>query len=120
MTKSIIARHVRIDTFKGNEQEWDDWSFSFKRTIRSMNVEAYRTMVEAEQSNDDMNELGLSNDLEMRSGELYDVLCQFCTGEALSVTKSVDDMEGMRACQKLFRKYNQKTMARGVRLLQPT
>ena len=28
--KPIVARLLRVDTFKGNLQEWDDWSFAFK------------------------------------------------------------------------------------------
>ena len=116
--KRIVARYVRVDTFKGGHTEWEDWSFAFKRTIRSMSIDAYKKMVEVERSTEDIEELTeLEPSLEQRSGELYDALCQFCTGEALSVIKSVDDMQGMRAWQKLFKKYNPKTMARGVRLL---
>ena len=39
------------------------------------------------------------------SGELYDVLCQFCTGEALGIVRATTDMQGFAAWQKLHRKY---------------
>ena len=85
----IVARNVRIETFKRNAQDWEDWSFTFKRTIRSMSVETCRTMVEVEKITDDLNELAdLTKAQKQRSGELYDVLCQFCTGEALSMIKT--------------------------------
>ena len=54
---------------------------------------------------------------EQRSGELYDILCQHCTGEALGVIRLVDDMKGFTAWVKLHQKYNPETMARGVRML---
>ena len=49
--------------------------------------------------------------------ELYDILSQYCTGEALSVIKGVTSFEGFLAWQKLHRKYNPKTMARTIRLM---
>ena len=39
----------------------------------------------------------LEDSLKQRSGGLYDVLCQYCGGEALMIVKSVDDMQGFRA-----------------------
>ena len=38
------------------------------------------------------------------SEELYDILSQYCTGEALSVVKGVMSFEGFFAWQKLHRK----------------
>ena len=54
----------------------------------------------------------MKDDMKKRSVELYDVLCRQCSGEALVIIKSVDDMQGIRAWQKLYGKYNPKTMAR--------
>ena len=48
---------------------------------------------------------------------MYDVLSQYCTGEALSVIKGVTSFEGFLSWQKLHRKYNPKTMARAIRLM---
>ena len=62
-------------------------------------------------------EANLREDQQAVSGELYDVLCQLCTGEALGVIKAVSDMEGIRAWQKIYQKYNPTTMTREIRLL---
>ena len=114
----IIGKHFRSDIFAGEQTQWDDWSFTFKRCVRSMSPEAFRAMVDWEAISVDIDEDSeLDDDMGKRSAELYDVLCQYCTGEALMIVRSVDDMQGIRAWQKLFHKYNPKTMARGLRVL---
>ena len=114
----LIAKYFRSEAFTGDQSKWDDWSFAFKRCVRSMSREAYDAMTEWEKGPDDLDEeTELSKDVERLSAELYDILCQFCSGEALMVVRSVDDMEGIKAWQRLYRKYNPKTMARGVRML---
>jgi hypothetical protein len=114
----LIAKYVHINTFGGKVEDWEDWSFTFKRTVRSMSQRAFDCIELAESSIDDVTSDDLTDDLDKkRSGELYDILCQNCAGEAMSLIKSVTDMEGFRAWQVLYRKYNPKTMARGVRML---
>ena len=118
MNDKILAKHFRIDSFSGDKSKWEDWNFAFKRNVRSMSREAYDAMKKWEESTDDIDEkLELDENMGKRSAELYDVLCQTCTGEALMVVKAVEDMEGIRAWQTLFKKYNPRTMARGVRML---
>ena len=113
----IVAKDVRVEIFNGFIDRWEDWSFSFKRTIRSMSRACYSLMLDAEVSSDPVDDIQRTPEQDARSGELYDVLCQFCSGEALSVIKLVPDMEGIEAWRRLHRKYNPRTMARGVRML---
>jgi hypothetical protein len=115
--RQLIAKYFRVDTFRGNNMEFDDWAFKLKRVVRSMNLQVFQIMSEAEGRTESIVEDNLEESMWHRSGELYDILCQNTTGEALSVIKMVGDMEGIKAWQVLFRKYNPKTMARGVRLL---
>ena len=110
--RNLIARDFRMDSFKGNNNDFDDWAFKFKRVVRSMNLEVYQLMVESESRNETILESAMTEDMRHRSGELYDILCQNTAGEALSVIKMVGDMEGIKAWQVLFKKYNPKTMAR--------
>ena len=51
------------------------------------------------------------------SAELYDVLCQVVSGEAMTILRSVEDCRGFVAWQKLYQKFNPKTVARAIRLL---
>ena len=82
-----------------------------------MSRACYDLMLDAELSNDPVDDIQHAPEQVARSGELYEVLCQFCSGEALSVIKGVPDMEGIEAWRRLRRKYNPRTMARGVRML---
>ena len=114
----IVGKHFRSDVFTGEQTKWDDWSFAFKRCVRSMSPETFKAMIEGETNVDAISEdVEFTAEMERRSAELYDVLCQYCTGEALMIIRSVDDVRGICAWQKLFRKYNPKTMARGLRVL---
>jgi hypothetical protein len=114
----LVGKHMRSDVFSGEATKFDEWSFSFKRGIRSQNCSVFMKMNESEQRKDDVHEVTeLPKELESRSAELYDILCQYCNGEALMIVRSVADMEGFAAWQRLYKKYNPRIMARGLRLL---
>ena len=114
----LVARHFKIDRFNGDAHKWDDWSFKLKRIVNSMNRAVCQTMTEWESKDDEINEdTDLEEDLENRSAELYDILCEHCDGEALMIVRQVEEMCGIQAWQKLHHKYNPKTMARGLRML---
>jgi hypothetical protein len=70
----------------------------------------------AEDATDDCICLGDAAGIKM-SGELYNILGQYCTGEALTVVRGVQSFEGFLVWQKLFKKYSPRTMARTIRLI---
>ena len=114
--RQVLAKYMRCETFSGGD--WGSWAFSFKRGVRAQNQEVFKALQNAETMEDVISEeVDVPVEQEARSGELYDVLCQFCAGEALGIVRSTTDMQGFAAWQKLHRKYNPKTMARGVRML---
>ena len=45
------------------------------------------------------------------------ILCQSCTGDALTCIRAVDDMHGLTASQRLREKYKRKTLARAIRVV---
>ena len=92
---------------------------SFKSAVRSTCPLALKTMEEVEKSSYDGTEDNLDEveGVGKMSGELCDIVSQYCTGEALGVIKGVTSFEGFLAWQKLHRKYNPKTMARAIRLI---
>ena len=51
------------------------------------------------------------------SAELYDVLCQVVSGEAMTILRSVEDCRDFVAWQKLHQKFNPKTVAMAIRWL---
>lgn len=118
--KLIDVRHAKIPAFDGKPHGFDDWAFAFKRTIRSHSRAAYELMVDVEnQVNVDETDLdGASpHDVHGVSAELYDVLCQACSSEGLQVLRTVEDMKGLTAWSKLYRKFNPRTLARAIRLV---
>ena len=95
-----------------------DWPFSLKRAVRAQNKDAYALMTRVESEKEEIDdEIDLSVEDTYLSAGLYDILCQFCKDEALTVLRNVEDCQGARAWQRLFKKYNPKTVARMIRLL---
>ena len=114
----LVSKFIKADSFSGDASKWDDWSFKFKRSVNTMNRDMCRLMTVWESREDEIDEeQHMSRDFQQRSAELYDILCERCDGEALMIIRQVNDMEGVRAWQKLFNRYNPRTMARGLRLL---
>ena len=109
--KIFDLRHLKYTTFDGTPSKYDDWAFSFKLATRSSNCDAYKMLVHVERATDEFREdvvdpqfEGLR--MENVSAELYDLLCQACTGDALSCIRAVEDMRGLTAWQRFFKKYN--------------
>jgi hypothetical protein len=116
--RRLETRHIRAEVFAGEGAKFDEWNFAFKRAVRSQNTAVFKYMSECETAKEDIDEASeLPRELELRSAELYDILCQFCTGEALMLVRSISDCEGFAAWQRLYKKYNPRLMSRGLRLL---
>lgn len=113
----IVGNFVRAQDFIGKAEDWNEWAFAFKRSIRSQSKVAYELMSRVELIEEDLDEIDLTDEEDGLSGELYDVMCQVCKGEALTVIRNVPECHGARAWQKLFKKYNSKTVARMIKLL---
>ena len=115
--KKIDMRYIKVQEFEGKTEDWDTWSFSFKGGIRAQDKRAYDLIGKVEQLVVDMDENGLDPNTEAISGELYNVLCQYCRGPAQSILRSVEDCCGLTAWQKLHRVYNPMTVARTIQAL---
>ena len=118
--KTIDPRHLHLKEFDGDPSKWTEWAFSFRRTIRSANTKVFDLFDKIETADITINE-GLMHDelqneidIHKLSGELYDILSQYCTNEALTVIRSVETCQGFVAWQKLYMKFNPKTMARAI------
>ena len=78
------------------KNKWDEWSFVFKRGIRSMNTNVYTAMHRVETQEAVLNEdIDQHPEMDQRSAELYDILCQHCAGDALRIVRGVADMHGL-------------------------
>ena len=122
--QAIDTRGVRFREFDGNLTGWESWAHAFKCAVRAANPKALELMEEVEGMTVDAKDsevigevLEDAGDVAKMSGELYSVLSQYCSGEALTVVRSVSTFEGLWAWQKLHRKYSPRTMARAIRLM---
>jgi hypothetical protein len=55
---------------------------------------------------------------EKLSAELYDILLQYCQNEAAEIVGTVEDGNGLMAWNKLYLKYNPRTAARMIMIVQ--
>jgi hypothetical protein len=116
---------MRIRDFDGSQGGWEQWVHSFKSAIRSANPTVLTIMNEAEVLTDEATDQHVEDadgsrsqeDISKMSGELYNILGQYCTGEALSIVRGVQTFEGFLVWQKLHKKFSPKTMARSIRLM---
>ena len=46
--KRIEGRHIRVQEFTGKPEEWNDWAFTFKRSIRAQSKVAFDLMSRVE------------------------------------------------------------------------
>ena len=115
-------RHLRNQDFDGAQDKWGDWAFGLKRSIRSSSQDMFLLMEQVEKGATEPNEAQMDTDsvdisIDRMSAELYDALCQQCSGDAMTVIRSVDGCGGFVAWYRLHRKYNPRTMARAIRLM---
>ena len=107
--KKIDVRFMKV-------QEFD--YFSFKSSIRAQDKRADEMLVHAELETSEISENGLNAGDEMNSGEVYNLLCQYCRGSAQSILRTVEDCRGLVVWQKLLhRVYNPMTVARTIQAL---
>ena len=119
---AIDTKGIKFRDFDGTQADWEQWVHSFKSAIRSANPDVLELMQEAEKMTGEAKDENLECEMddeeaEKMSGELYNILSQYCTGEALTIVRGVNTFEGFLAWQKLYRKFSPKTMARAIRLM---
>ena len=122
--RQILDRRTALTVrkYKGNTEEWRDWSMCFKRLMLSMEYVVYTTMNDVEKEtgevneDDDYSENTEENAIRRKaSGELFDLLCSLCEGDALAVVTATEDCKGFLAWQRLASKCNARTMARAIK-----
>ena len=116
--RDLVGRHMKCDNFTGTLESWEEWSHVFRSGVRAQNIKIVEHIKETEKSTIEITELNM-NPMQLRySAQLYDVLGQFCRGEALSIVRSTPDQMGFSAWQRFYKRYNPKNMATAVRMMQ--
>ena len=95
-------KDMKLSDFNGNMDEWDDWALAFRKAVKTQSKKAYDKIVKLEAEKvEPVDEQGYTPDEVSMSTEIYDILCQVCKGEALTLVRSVDDCMGFMAWWKL-------------------
>ena len=92
----IDTRGVHFREFDGSVSNWEQWAHPFRCAVRTASPKALEFMEEAERVPAEATDGQMSDDsieddgeVEKMLGELYAVLSQYCTGEALTIVRSV-------------------------------
>lgn len=123
-TRTEPKKYLEEQTFKrmetvANKDDWTDWSIVFKATARSASDAVFQIIEWVEHqgspiSEDNVREKFYGVNTDKASGELYNLLCMLCKGEALSIVKSESAMLGFAAWQKLHLGFTPRTLARAM------
>ena len=97
---AIDKKAIRIRDFDGSPSGWDQWVHAFKSAMRCANPGVLEFMNEAEKmtteaKDDNLDSTMAEEEVKKMSGELYNILSQYCTGEALTVVRGVTTFEGL-------------------------
>ena len=97
----LDRRHLRTQEFDGAQDKWGDWAFGLKRSIRSGSHDMFLLMEQVEKGStepdeEEMDTASVDINVDRMSAELYDALCQQCSGDAMTVIRSVDGRGGVR------------------------
>ena len=116
-----------LGRFRGGEEEWRSWSWQAKVAIGAMSSELVE-LIDLAETNSGMNTadlmtLGDPGGLDERysgcdrgSKELYSFLSRYTEGEAATVVRGVDEMDGVKAFGVLHARYSRRTMGRMFRM----
>ena len=106
-TRRVETKYVKVDKFGGKLEEFDDWAFQVKRSIRAQDVAAFDLMTHAENELQ-MDREGLGETDSKLSAEIYDVLCSCVKDAAFTIVRGCDDMAGCMAWHRLHKNTRRK------------
>ena len=115
----------KIEVFPGGEEQWQNWSWKIKTAVSGMNEEFAEMLTTAEAGGIESVEevlreakfVDASRERGVKAGkEMYGVLARYTTSEALTIVKSVSEMDGVRAWARLHANYSRRTLGRMFRV----
>ena len=97
------------------KDKWDQWSWAMKYRLKVENKEFAKIVDKVEElSEKEMKEMEddmVGNNEELRSAELYGILTERVSGEAMTIVQSVNEGDGLMAWRSLFIAFNPKTLS---------
>ena len=121
----IMKGFDKIEVFSGGEEQWQNWSWKIKTAVSGMNEEFAEMLTTAETEGIESIEEVLKEakfvDANRErcvkaSKEMYGVLARYTNSEALTIVKSVSEMDGVRAWARLHANNSRRTLGRMFRV----
>ena len=115
----------KIEVFSGGEEQWQNWSWKIKTAVSGMNEEFAEMLTTAETEGIESIEgvlreakfVDANRERCVQAGkELYGVLARYTNSEALTIVKSVSEMDGVRVWARLHANYSRRTLGRMFRV----
>ena len=110
----------RVDKFDG-KSSWSDWCFTFKAAARSADKLVVEMMEWMEkQANPKQEELDthvVDIGVDADGVDLFDTLVALTSGEALTIVRGTDKMNGFYAWKRLMERFNANTPAKALALM---
>ena len=107
----------RVQNFDGNAAKFGDWVFQIKLAMRACAPSIAELMEKFARQKEEvtMDDVEMEDsDGEKLAAEIYDIIGMTVMGEALTIVKGVQDMNGVEAYRRLFRRYSPNTPARSL------
>ena len=95
-------------TFDGAESAFADWAFKFKLAMKAKNMDCHKLLELHEKMKTEvkLEELeALTTGDAQKATEIYDVLGLNVSGEALTIVREVDSLNGIEAWRRLMKRY---------------
>ena len=121
----IMKGFDKIEVFSGGEEQWQNWSWKIKTAVSGMNEELAEMLTTAETEGiESIGEIlreakfvDANRERCVKAGkEMYGVLARYTNSEALTIVKSVSELDGVRAWAKLHANYSRGTLGRMFRV----
>ena len=121
----IMKGFDKIEVFSGGEEQWQNWSWKIRTAVSGMNEEFAEMLTTAETEGIESIEevlreakfVDANRERCVKAGkEMYGVLARYTTSEALTIVKSVSEMDGVRAWARLHANCSRRTLGRMFRV----
>ena len=119
--KGFNERHFRrVDKFDG-KSSWSDWCFTFKAAARSADklvVEMMEWMEkQATPKQEELDTHVVDIGVDADGVDLFDTLVALTSGEALTIVRGTENMNGFFAWKRLMERFNPNTPAKALALM---
>ena len=121
----IMKGFDQIEVFSSGEEQWQNWSWKIKTAVSGMNEEFAEMLTTAETDGiksieevlRDAKFVDANRERCVKAGkEMYGVLGRYTNSEALTIVKSVSEIDRVRAWARLHANYSRRTLGRMFRV----